>query len=329
MMSDIAVSIIVPVYRVEKYIERCVRSLFEQTLENVEYIFVDDSSPDQSMAILHQLIKEYEQKDLLVKIVSHEHNKGLPSARNTGLAQATGEYIFHCDSDDWVEKDAMEKMFLAAQSNQADIVWSDWFLSFQKNERYMQQKGTETPVDCIKAMLSGRMKYNVWNKLVKRSLYIDHQIRFPDGFGMGEDMTMIRLFSFAEKVSYLPVACYHYVQLNTGSFTKATSDSHLSQVLHNADCTIEFIRNRYGAQLETELQFFKLNIKLPFLITNDKNSYLRWLEWYPEANNYINRNKMFSQRVRFIQWAATKRQFWIIRLYYYVIVKVVYGIIYK
>ena len=140
-MKKNPVSIIVPIYNVEKYIERCIRSLFEQTMDDVEYIFVDDCTPDQSMAILRHLMEEYEFRNLNIKIISHEHNKGLPSARNTGLAAATGDYIFHCDSDDWMEKDAMEKMYQAAQANQADIVWCDWFLSFRSNERYMQQKG--------------------------------------------------------------------------------------------------------------------------------------------------------------------------------------------
>ena len=323
------VSTIIPIYNVERYIERCVRSLFEQTLEDIEYIFVDDCSPDQSMTLLHKIIKEYEYKDLTIKIISHEQNKGLPGARNSGLAAATGEYVFHCDSDDWVEKEAMEKMYQAAQTNQADIVWCDWYLSFRENERYMQQKGEETPMDCIKAMLSGRMKYNVWNKLVRRSLYLDNRITFPDGYGMGEDMTMIQLFAFAQKVCYIPVALYHYVRLNMSSFTQTNSDTHLSQVIHNANCTIEFLQNRYGVELEKELQFFKLNVKLPFLITNDTNSYRRWLEWYPEANSYIHQNTMFSYRVRLIQQAAVKKRFWIVRLYYYLVIRVMYGIIYR
>jgi len=173
------------------------------------------------------------------------------------------------------------------------------------------------------------MKYNVWNKLVRRNLYVHNRLTFPAGFGMGEDMTMIQAFAFADKVCYLPVALYHYVQLNTAAFTKTASDVHLSQVIHNANRTIEFIQNRYGTALEEELQFFKLNIKLPFLITSDKNSYLRWLEWYPEANSYIHRNTMFSRRIRLVQEAAVKRRFWFIRLYYYLVVRVMYGIIYK
>ena len=326
-MQTKSISIIIPVYNVERYIERCVRSLFEQTLENIEYIFVDDCSPDKSVEILRRLINEY--KGLSVRIISHEQNRGLPSARNTGLAAATGEYVFHCDSDDWLEKDAMEQLFQAAKTNQADIVWCDWFLSFRDNERYMKQKETETPIDCIKAMLAGHMKYNVWNKMVKRSIYIDNRIDFPDGFGMGEDMTMIQLFAFAKKVCYVPKALYHYVQLNMSAFTKTTSETHLSQIKYNANRTIEFIQNRYGNALDKELQFFKLNIKLPFLITNKKDSYRRWLAWYPEANRYINRNKMFSLRIRLLQQAAMKRQFWIVWLYYHLIVRMIYGVIYK
>jgi len=81
--------------------------------------------------------------------------------------------------------------------------------------------------------------------------------------------------------------------------------------------------------LEKEIQFFKLTVKLPFLISKDTNSYKRWLEWYPEANSYIMQNKMFSRRIRLIQQAAINRRFWIIRLHYYLIMRVIYGIIYK
>jgi glycosyltransferase involved in cell wall biosynthesis len=323
------VSIIVPIYNVESYIERCVRSLFEQTLNNIEYVFVDDCSPDQSMTVLHRLIKAYEQKGLTIKIISHEQNKGLPSARNSGLVAATGEYVFHCDSDDWMERDAIEKMYQAAQVKAADIVWTDWYLSFEKKERYMRQQGEGSPLDCIKAMLSGRLKYNVWNKLVRRSIYVDHHITFPEGFGMGEDMTMIKTFAFARKVCYLPEALYHYIRMNMSAFTQMASESHLEQVLHNASHIIAFLQERYGEELNEELQFFKLNIKLPFLITNDPNSYRRWLEWYPEANSYIDRNKQFSRRIRLIQRAAVNKQFWVLRLHYYLVIRVVYGIIYK
>lgn len=96
------VSVIIPVYGVEKYIERCVRSLFEQTLDDIEYIFVDDCCLDRSIEILDNVIKEYPNRRTDIKIVHHKENKGLAQARQSGIKVATGEYFVHCDSDDWV-----------------------------------------------------------------------------------------------------------------------------------------------------------------------------------------------------------------------------------
>ncbi len=98
------VSIIVPIYNVEKYIERCAVSLFEQDFEDIEYIFVNDCTPDNSVEILEKVIEKYPNRKSHLKIVHHKENKGLGSARNTGLEQATGNYILHIDSDDWCEK---------------------------------------------------------------------------------------------------------------------------------------------------------------------------------------------------------------------------------
>ena len=97
------VSVIIPVYNVEKYIERCARSLLEQSLKDIEYIFVDDCSPDNSITMLENILKEYPERQPLVKILFHEPNRGLAYTRQEGVDAAKGEYIIHCDSDDWVE----------------------------------------------------------------------------------------------------------------------------------------------------------------------------------------------------------------------------------
>ena len=323
------VSVIIPIYKVEKFIERCVRSLMEQTLDEVEYIFVDDASPDKSIQILQSVLKEYPYRSEHVKLLVHEQNKGLPAARNTGLAVANGEYIFHCDSDDYVETDMLQKMYESAKEKEADVVWCDWYLSFEKNERYMKQPSYVEPLDALKAMLSGAMKYNVWNKLVKRSLYIENEITFPVGYGMGEDMTMMMLFAHANKVTYLPKAFYHYVKLNTGAFSQTYSDRHIIELQYNVDRIVEYIHSHYGDALEKELAFFKLDVKFPFLISGESKKYQLWKEWYPEANTYILQNNNISARSRWIQWLAWKGQFWLVRLYYFLLMKVVYGIIYR
>ena len=104
---------------------------------------------------------------------NHRQNKGLPAARNTGLAEASGEYIFHCDSDDFMELDMLESLYNKAKGCEADVVWCDFFLSFEKSERYMKQPEYTTPIDAVKAMLSGRMKFNVWNNYYNLFKYIN------------------------------------------------------------------------------------------------------------------------------------------------------------
>ena len=259
----------------------------------------------------------------------HAQNQGLPAARNTGLQVATGKYIFHCDSDDYVEHDMLEKLYQQAEETDADIVWCDWFLTFAENERYMKQPSFETPMEALKAMLSGGMKYNVWNKLVRRSLYVDNDIQFPAGYGMGEDMTMMMLFAHAQKVAYVPQAFYHYVKLNTGAFSQTYSERHLVELKHNVQRICDYMQRILGHKVEKELAFFRLDAKFPFLITNNSQKYKLWKEWYPEVNSYILQNKNVSLRSRCLQWMAWKGQFWAIRLHYFLLYKLVYGIIYK
>ena len=321
------VSVIVPIYKVEKFIERCVRSLMEQTLQEVEYIFVDDATPDKSIEVLQACLTQY--PDRKATILNHQQNQGLPAARNTGLAIATGEYIFHCDSYDYVEPTMLEELYNAVQKNDADIVWCDWFLTFAENERYMKQPSFDTPLEAMKAMLSGGMKYNVWNKLVRRSLYAENGIQFPAGYGMGEDMTMMMLFAHAQKVAYVPQAFYHYVKLNTEAFSQTYSDRHLIELKHNIQRICDYMQKVLGKQVEKELAFFKLDAKFPFLISNDSQKHQLWKEWYPEVNAYILQNKNVSLRSRYLQWFAWKGQFWVVKLHYYLLYKVVYGIIYK
>lgn len=323
------VSVIVPIYKVEQFIERCVKSLLEQTLCEVEYIFVDDASPDRSIEILQNVIAQYPNRQPDIKLITHKQNKGLPAARNTGLVEASGEYIFHCDSDDYMEPDMLESLYNKAKECEADVVWCDFFLSFEKSERYMKQPEYATSLDALKAMLSGAMKYNVWNKLVKRSLYVGNKISFPTGYGMGEDMTMMMLFAKAHRVAYVPCAYYHYIKLNTGAFSQTYSDKHLIELKYNVRRIVDYMREHFGGQLDRELSFFKLDVKFPFLITDDSRKYRLWQEWYPEANQYIGENKKVSIRSRALQWFANNGMFWVVKLHYLLVNKLIYGVIYK
>lgn len=324
------ISVIVPVYNVEAFVGRCAESLMRQTLkEGVEFIFVDDATPDGSIGVLEEVLERYPERQTQVRLLRHEANKGLPAARNTGLAEARGTYVFHCDSDDYVEAETLETLLAAAERQEADMVWCDWYLTFADSERYMRQPEYATATDALRAMLAGAMKYNVWNKLVRRNLYTENHILFPAGYGMGEDMTMMRLAACARKVAYVPRAFYHYVKTNTNSFCQTYSERHLQELRHNVGETAAFVLDRLGREWEREVAFLKLEAKFPFLISDGRQGeYSRWTEWYSEANVYIMQNHAVSLRSRMVQWLAANGQFWAVRLYHKVVMQWLYRVVY-
>lgn len=321
------VSVIIPIFNVRNFISRCVDSLMGQTLDNVEYIFVDDATADDSIDILNTILKKHPDKKDYVRVVYHEENMGLPAARNTGLSLARGEYIFHCDSDDFVETDMLKDMYSKAKEVEADIVWCDWFLSFANKERYMSQPNYKSSDEALKGLLTGTMKYNVWNKLVKRSLYVDNNIMFPAGHGMGEDMTMISLFACAKNIAYIPKAYYHYVKVNSGAMTNVWSQKHIDDLKYNVLRTENYIKAKYDNIMNEYISYFKLSVKVHLLISNDVNQYKLWEELFSEANPCIMKNKSICLRTRILQWMAWKQQYWFLKLYNVIIQKFIYSFI--
>ena len=321
------VSAIIPVYKVEQHIERCVRSLMEQTLEDVEYIFVDDASPDRSMTIVRQIVSEYKRN---VIFLVHKTNKGLPAARNTGLDVASGEFIYHCDSDDWLEPDMLKKMVHAAESQNADFVYCDFYLSFGGRERYMSQPSYTEKFDTLqRGVLAGDMKHNVWNKLIARSLYFDNGIKSPsDHCKGGEDFMIIKLLRMANKTAHVKEGLYHYNRTNDNAITKKTSEEHFLDIKANADDVLSFLEIHPIPEPEY-LQYFKLNVKLPFLMDRNRSQYARWKNWYPEANEYIMGNKFQPFRMKFIQLLAKWRLFPLISIYSWSVDNLYYGFFYK
>ncbi|MCM1138962.1 MAG: glycosyltransferase [Muribaculum sp.] len=324
------VSVIVPIYGVEPFVERCVESLLSQTLSGVEYIFVDDCTPDDSIGIVRRVIERHPDRALDCRILQHDKNWGLPAARNTGMAVATGEYVYHCDSDDFLEHDMLEQLYSVAKGNNADMVWSDWYLSFGENERYMSQPEATTGRDALSRVLEGSMKYNVWNKLTRKALFNDNGIEFPAGRAMGEDMTMIRIMACAGRTAYVNKALYHYVRTNTTAMTQTYSERHLSELKGNVAETERFLLSAItDNEIDRELALFKLNVKLPFLFTGKRVDIERWREWYPETNRDIMSNRNQSLRTRILQWCASKGMSWINLIYTHVVFKFVYGKLYR
>lgn len=324
------VSVVVPIYNVSGYIGRCAQSLFSQTLHDIEYIFVNDATPDNSIDILLSVLDQFPERKSQMRLVNHDSNKGLPAARNTGIALATGEYLFNCDSDDFLEPDMLRLMLDEAIRSDADMVWCDWLLTFGSNERIMRQPEASTPRQALADMLNGSMKYNVWNKFIRRSLFIDHHIQFPAGYAMGEDMTIIRIAAKAGKVANVAKPLYHYIRTNSGAMTQQYTPARLDALRHNVQQTIDYLQaNISDSNLEREISWFLLNTKLPFLFTGSKHDISLWQQWYPQANAHILSNKSQSLRTRLLQLCAAKHLGFVNRLYYTLVFKFFYGKIFK
>ena len=223
MNSSIKISIIVPIYGVEQYIEQCARSLFEQTYDNVELIFVNDGTPDNSMSILRGLLEgEYaSQKDKC--IIVEQANSGLPAARKAGLARASGDYVLYVDSDDWLELTAAQELAECAQRTGADLVFYK-LIKEKKNKSVVRgdkdwtKKGGKMAF--IKAMYTGKTYGYLVIKCFKRSIYTDNEIYFPP-MGMLEDVYMATQLLYYSKTMYcLDRALYHYRRTNPDSFTR-------------------------------------------------------------------------------------------------------------
>lgn len=325
-MCNIKVSVIIPIYNVEHFIEHCVITLMRQTLDDVEYIFVNDAATDNSMEVLKTTLGKFPERLSQVKIIEHKQNKGLPAARNTGLSFATGEYIYHCDSDDYMELDALERMYITAKQKNADIVWCDYIEVLSNSEKHKAQPSFFTSASAIKAMLLGTMGYNVWNKLIKACLYRDNGIVFPEGYTMGEDLTIIILFACAKSVVYIPYSGYYYVRVNPLAVTRNLTKKKQEELNHNVLLVEHFLVKKYGRIFDKYIAYLKLNQKWPFLVTDASVSkYRMWNDWFTEANIYI-KTQPVSFRMKLVEWAAWGRQYWFIWLHYWIVIRFFYSL---
>ena len=307
MKRDIPdISIIMPVYNVEAYFKRCVKSLFEQTFDNLEFIFINDASPDKSLEILHQLMALYPNRVAQVKIIDHETNRGVAAARNTGLRHATGKYIGWVDSDDWVEATMFEQLYIVAEETHSDIVWSDLYYVGMGFKIRQSQYSEENKVAFIKSLLSGTVHGTLCSSIAKREIYTQYKIQFTEGQNALEDkLTQIKLMYFAGKIKYVPEAYYYYVKDNENSITAKWSDYKSIQeaAMENLNAIFDFLNNtELKFELQKYMQYTKLVFKNYLLNSLDINSFKRWEELFTEANRNILSCPNMSLRQRILGW---------------------------
>ena len=307
------VSIIVPVYKVEAYIEQCVRSLFEQTLENLEFIFVDDASPDESVAIIKRVLDEYPQRKGQVKFIRHEHNMDLAQTRKDGLNAATSEYFIYIDSDDWVEPNYAELLYTKAQETNADIVVCDFY--FYKNEEIsvinaVPDKEGDTGERLRDDTLNRRSWPNVWIRLFRRSLFADNDIIWPK-HGMAEDVVITSQATYyAKMLAYLNSPLYHY-RWNPNSYSRLEDELKVMKRVNNYKENLaivqDFLRQHGVAHKYAKgIIHAKIEIRNYFLPLLHKPKYWwKHISTFPEINLiflFPNRyyNPPFRKRLRML-----------------------------
>lgn len=265
-MKDILVSILVPIYGVEKYIARCAHSLFCQTYDNIEYVFVNDCTKDNSISILSSIIKDYPNRKNNIKIITHETNKGLAGARVTALNNANGDYILHVDSDDYITLDAVEKLVNAAKFSNADIIDAPFYNVSDDGDiisTNIPYKGTK--IDYLHLLVSrtGLVNNQIWGKLIKTELYINNNINAIEGIDYGEDYCVFpRLLVNGEKYE-IDDAIYYYNKGNTNSYRHTINEKNFVSYLSAEKVVYEYCKaSKYGKQLQFSLDFGLANIFL-------------------------------------------------------------------
>lgn len=206
------VSVILPVYNVEKYIRRCLDSLVNQDCScNYEIIIVNDGTKDNSM----EIISEFEGKYDCIRVFSQE-NSGLSAARNRGIAEAKGKYVALVDSDDFVEPGYISTMYELAEKHDADIVQCRYRNYFEKNQSSMNillshRNGISDGEKALGNLIADvTVRSYAWNKMYKRSIFVDNGIKYPAGRLFEDMMTTPKLFSHAKKVAFTREVLYNY-----------------------------------------------------------------------------------------------------------------------
>lgn len=276
------ISVIVPVYKSENYIEKFLDSFLEQTFKDFELILVDDGSPDKCP----QICDDYAKKDNRITVI-HQPNQGVSAARLSGFNVAQGIYFISCDPDDWVEPTYLEELWKGAEANDADIVYCAYDRVYE--DRTEEVHDVIQPLDQVhylKAQIAGGVWGVYWNKLIRTSIMKDNQIKPLIGVSVWEDFIVtIACALYAKKIVFCNKILYHYNQLNSNSITKSRSEKSYLDILNVVMAFSEEVKR---AGLDDVLRVEVIRLKLfakKYLLDSAYKDYSKWRTLFPECNS--------------------------------------------
>ena len=284
MTSNVKVSVIVPVYNVEKYLKDCLNSVINQTLEDIEIICVNDGSTDNSLAIL----EDYAKKDSRIKIINQK-NKGLSGARNTGMKHVQGEYVLFLDSDDWLNENALSELYWSHLDDNLDMLFFQTVDYYEEDGRYeLNQFGGMTAIDDSfegkifnykdVASIIFKIPHSAFNKLYSTSFLQRINASFPEGINYEDLAFFYDVFLKAERVSILKKELLFYRirenSISTSGGEKSFDIFKSLKLVNNSLKNTTIIVNKY---LQDYLMFIIVNLKFVFVRLKDeyKNDYFK------------------------------------------------------
>lgn len=285
MEQNVKVSILVPFYNVEKYVGKCVASLFQQTYKNIEYIFVNDCSPDNSLEIIEKSIETYGVKEKC-HIITHQKNMGICVSRNDCLNNASGDYVLFIDSDDYIDHDMVELLVKAALKEDADISGCGYTEEYDDHSVMIPQRYTNDYNEMLKAITVLTIKGVMWKLLIRRSIIEDNHIRFMPEKNMVDDyLFCCQVFYYSRRFAGVDRCMYHYVQFNPNNYSQRTfyNINHQAEAIREAE---KFYKEKGVYHIvEKELYIRKFIAKKPLLMDKKCTDVRKWRKTFPESNN--------------------------------------------
>lgn len=315
MDQSIKVSILVPFFMVEKYVGRCVESLFTQTYANIEYIFVNDCSPDKSMEVINDNILKYGMQNKC-KMIVHEKNQGISASRNDCLDNMTGDYFLFVDSDDYIDRDMVELLVEAAVKEDADISGCGYVEEYADHSVKYPQKYTNNHVEMMRAITLLTIKGVMWKLLVRSTIVTEHhdEVRFiPDRNMVDDYLFCCQIFYYAQRFAGVDKCMYHWIQYNPNNYTHTTIFAVESQAAAIRKVEEFYLDKGVYNVVEKELTQRKFISKLPLLIDRECLDVKRWRMLFPESN-YAWKELSFSIGNRFLFQLANSRFYFVIPL---------------
>ena len=218
------VSVLIPVYQVREYIAHCARTLFAQTYADIEYVFVDDASPDDSIHLMEEVLKEFPMRQEQVVVVRHVRNTGVGITRQDALDHATADYVLFVDSDDSLPSNAVELLVTKVQQTGADMVTGSYVEVYaDKQEIACPPVRDSKDVYLKKLLCQNIVKHQLWARLYKKSLFVDNGISFVEGINYGEDYSVFPRLLYFAKTATIDEVVYYYRMDNSSSYTHTPS----------------------------------------------------------------------------------------------------------